>query len=122
MSSTKTIPGTTLKDYLLAVARLERPSLEQRSALLLAGREGDAQALRDLTEGYLPLVVALAAARRGLGLRFQDLLACGNQAAAAVLRSFQGEAADIEAVLIAAVENALKRAWIEAAWSKKMRA
>jgi DNA-directed RNA polymerase sigma subunit (sigma70/sigma32) len=122
MSSTKTVPGTTLKDYLLAVSRLRRPAVEERAALLAAGREGDAQAWRDLTEGFLPMVVALAAARRGLGLRFQDLLACGNQAAAAALRSFQGEAPDLEAVLCAAVENALKRAWVEAAWGKKMRA
>ena len=122
MSSTRTMPGTTLKDYLLAVSRLQRPSLDDRRALLSAGRDGDAQAMRDLTEGFLPMVVALAAARRGLGLRFQDLLACGNQAATAAMRSFQGEAADLEAVLVSAVEKALKRAWVEAAWSKKTQA
>ena len=117
MARTKINNESMLKEYLQAVSKLPRTGQEQRAVLLERWREGDSRAMRELMESFLPLVVALAAARRGLSLRFHELLENGNRALAAALRAFQGEAGDLEAVMLSAVEASLKRAWTRAAWA-----
>lgn len=75
-----------LKDYLNVVAALPRRGPAAREALAVRVAMGDAAAAVALVECFLPLVVAEAAAQRGLGARFEALIAAGNRAVARSLR------------------------------------
>jgi DNA-directed RNA polymerase sigma subunit (sigma70/sigma32) len=86
MVPARTRRSDALKDYLSVVAALPRRGPAQREALAARLAGGDASAAVGLVECFLPLVVAEAALHRGLGLRFEALLAVGNRALAACLR------------------------------------
>jgi DNA-directed RNA polymerase sigma subunit (sigma70/sigma32) len=107
-----------LKSYLQVVAALPRPAESQRRAWLRAWRGGNADAGRLLLESFLPMVVAEAAARRGLGARFEALLAAGNRALAKALPSVDEE--DFEKELQERVVAALKDAWVAAAEKSRL--
>lgn len=83
---TRLSPDTALREYLVQVAATPRLSPWQVQALAREAALGDAAALRALAESQLPLVVMEAAQRRGRGLRFGRLLACGNAALLKALR------------------------------------
>lgn len=85
MSSLSTRRTSALKDYLSLVAALPRRGPAAREALATRFCSGDADARVGLVECFLPLVVAEAALHRGLGLRFEALIAAGNRALAACL-------------------------------------
>lgn len=104
-----------LKDYLKVVALLPRTSSAQRQAWALAWSQGQAEAGRELLESFLPMVVAEAAARRGLGASFETLLAAGNRALAAALPGACAEARTLETALRHAVIQSLKDHWMRAA-------
>lgn len=104
-----------LKDYLKVVALLPRISSEQRQAWARAWGQGQAEAGRELMESFLPMVVAEAAARRGLGASFETLLAAGNRALAAALPDACREPKALEPTLRHAVIQALKDHWMRAA-------
>lgn len=104
-----------LKDYLKVVASLPAVSGDQRQALALAWSQGQAEAGRQLMESFLPLVVAEAAARRGLGSSFESLLAAGNRALAAALPQACAQPQALEPTLRHAVIQALKDHWMKAA-------
>jgi DNA-directed RNA polymerase sigma subunit (sigma70/sigma32) len=87
MASAQTRRSSALKDYLNLVASLPRLGLAQREALAARYAAGDAAAAVALLESFLPLVVAEAALHRGLGLRFEALIAAGNRGLAGCLRS-----------------------------------
>ena len=97
-----------LKDYLKVVALLPSVSLAQRQDFAKAWMQGQADAGRQLMESFLPLVVAEAAARRGLGVSFEALLGAGNRALAEALPKACGEPAGLESTLRNAVIQALK--------------
>ena len=84
-----------LRGYLQLVAALPRLSEETQCRLAGDAACGDERALRALVESFLPLVLAEAAARRGQGLRFEALLAVGNQG---LLRSLRRNPADLHQV------------------------
>lgn len=86
MSSLGTRRASALKDYLGLVAALPRRGPAAREALAARFSSGDADAAVGLVECFLPLVVGEAALHRGLGLRFEALIAAGNRALAACLR------------------------------------
>lgn len=86
MSGTAVRRSSALKDYLAVVAALPRRGPAEREALAARLATGDGAAAVTLVECFLPLVVAEAARLRGLGLRFEALLAEGNRALAACLQ------------------------------------
>ncbi len=104
-----------LKDYLKVVAMLPRVSANQRQAWAQAWNQGQAEAGRQLMESFLPMVVAEAAARRGLGASFETLLAAGNRAMAKAMPSACAELKTMESALRHAVIQALKDHWMKAA-------
>ena len=104
-----------LKDYLKVVALLPRTSGDQRQAWARAWNDGQAEAGRELMESFLPMVVAEAAVRRGLGASFETLLAAGNRALAAALPVACAEAKTLESTLRHAIIQALKDHWMKAA-------
>jgi DNA-directed RNA polymerase sigma subunit (sigma70/sigma32) len=106
-----------LKDYLTLVARLPRVGAAQREDWMWDWREGDAEAGRLLLESFLPLVVAEAAARRGLGARFEALLAVGNRALAKALAqaSATPPLGSLDAAVRHVVVDSLKTFWIKEA-------
>jgi DNA-directed RNA polymerase sigma subunit (sigma70/sigma32) len=75
-----------LRSYLQLVAALPRCSEAAQARLAGDAACGDERALRALVESFLPLVLAEAAGRRGLGVRFEVLLAAGNQGLLRCLR------------------------------------
>lgn len=75
-----------LKDYLNTVAALPRRGAAEREALAARLACGDQAAAVELIECFLPLVLDEAAKHRGLGLRFEALIAAGNRALAKRLR------------------------------------
>jgi DNA-directed RNA polymerase sigma subunit (sigma70/sigma32) len=84
-----------LRGYLKLVAALPRLSEEAQARLAGDAVCGDERALRALVESFLPLVLVEAAARRGMGPRFETLLAAGNQG---LLRSLRRAPADLHQV------------------------
>jgi DNA-directed RNA polymerase sigma subunit (sigma70/sigma32) len=106
-----------LKDYLTLVAQLPRAGAAQREAWLQSWRGGDAEAGRLLLESFLHVVVAEAAARRGLGARFEALLAVGNRALAKALNQAFAVAPHepLDIMVRNAVVTALKTYWIKIA-------
>ncbi len=104
-----------LKDYLKVVALLPRVGNEQRQAWAAAWGQGRAEAGRLIIESLLPMVVAEAAARRGLGASFETLLAAGNRALARALPQACTQPELIDATLRHAVIQALKDHWMRAA-------
>lgn len=96
---------SALKDYLGVVAALPQRSPDERKALAQQLALGDAGAGLALMESYLGLVVREAAKQRGLGARFDALIAAGNRALAAELK--QTPLPD-DARLLRAVRQGLK--------------
>src|ERR1700752_3152186 len=92
MASTQTRRSGALKDYLTVVAKLPRHGQDERQALAERFGAGEAAAGMALLESFLPLVVAEAALHRGLGLRFEALIAAGNRGLAGCLRACAGDA------------------------------
>jgi DNA-directed RNA polymerase sigma subunit (sigma70/sigma32) len=90
MERTIVAKSSALKDYLSLVAALPRLDAPAQEALERAMASGDGAAALALTESFLPLVVAEAAARRGLGLRFEALIAAGNRGLTEGLRRKSG--------------------------------
>ena len=99
--------GDALRAFLTQVAQLPRLSGAQQDALGHEAAAGDGLALRALAQSYLPLVVALAAERRGGSLRFDRLLACGNQALLRSLRSEPRQREHLSDTLASAMDQAL---------------
>jgi DNA-directed RNA polymerase sigma subunit (sigma70/sigma32) len=91
MSRTLIRKESALKDYLSLVARLPRVSPDAQDAMAARLLAGDAAANLELMESFLPLVVAEAALRRGLGLRFEALIAAGNRGLVQALRDPQAD-------------------------------
>jgi DNA-directed RNA polymerase sigma subunit (sigma70/sigma32) len=87
MASAQTRRSGALKDYLTLVAGLPRVGRAGREALAARYAAGDAGAGVAIFESFLPLVVGEAALHRGLGLRFEALIAAGNRGLAACLRA-----------------------------------
>jgi DNA-directed RNA polymerase sigma subunit (sigma70/sigma32) len=114
MASTQTRRPGALKDYLTVVAKLPRRGMEERARLAVDFAAGDAEAGMLLLESYLPLVVAEAALHRGLGLRFEALIAAGNRGLAASLRE-HGYGAPAEPAVRDAVREALRHSLAQAA-------
>lgn len=83
-----------LAAYLNLVAGLPRLEPAEAAALEARARSGEGEALQDLTEGFLGLVVAEAAAFRGRGVRFEALIAAGNRGLNAALRRGAGPLED----------------------------
>jgi DNA-directed RNA polymerase sigma subunit (sigma70/sigma32) len=79
-----------LKDYLTTVAALPRLDAGAQAGLERAAQAGDTTASLALTESFLGYVVAEAALRRGLGLKFEALIAAGNRGLAEALRQTGG--------------------------------
>jgi DNA-directed RNA polymerase sigma subunit (sigma70/sigma32) len=86
MTLTRTRREGALKDYLTLVAALPRRGQAEREALAARLCSGESAAAVSLVESFLPLVVGEAALHRGLGLRFEALIAAGNRALSACLR------------------------------------
>lgn len=94
--------------FLNDVAGLTRLDERQQALLAQEAALGDEAAFRALVESCLPMVVAMAAGKRGRGLRLHALLATGNRALVQALR--QGvEPGALEASLELALESALAR-------------
>ena len=110
MSGTNTKIKQGLKEYLLLMATLPQASASEREALLEAKKQGDPQALRELSESFLPDVVRLVSPRRGEGRSFQELISLGNCAVIECLRSYRGSAAALDARICQAVHDALDAA------------
>jgi DNA-directed RNA polymerase sigma subunit (sigma70/sigma32) len=117
MTQLKLKREVALKDYLIVVAHLPRVGAAERTAWMAQWQAGDAEAGRLLLESFLALVVAEAAARRGLGARFEALLAVGNRALAKALTQAcaAGQLEHLDATARHAVIGALKAFWIKAA-------
>lgn len=111
MSSTLIRRANALKEYLTLVAGIPRLSPAQQDALAADLAAGDAEAGLALTESFLPLVVAEAAMRRGLGLRFEALIAAGNRGLARALRRDGG---GLQARVLRDVRRALTDALVKA--------
>jgi DNA-directed RNA polymerase sigma subunit (sigma70/sigma32) len=94
-----------LRGYLNLVAGLPRMSEAAQARLAGDAACGDERALRALVESFLPLVLVEAAARRGMGPRFETLLAAGNQG---LLRCLRRAPSDLDQVP-AAVSNSLDK-------------
>ncbi|HXB97657.1 MAG TPA: hypothetical protein VNZ54_06355 [bacterium] len=96
-----------LRGYLKLVAAL--PRLSEEAQLRLAGDAacGDERALRALVESFLPMVLAEAAARRGMGPRFEALLAAGNQGLLRSLRRSPIDLGQVRAGVGAALDKAV---------------
>jgi DNA-directed RNA polymerase sigma subunit (sigma70/sigma32) len=103
-----------LRAFLTQVAQLPRLSAEQLDALANEAAQGDPLALRSLVQSHLPLVVALAAERRGQGLRFDRLLACGNQTLLKALRLDPRQRGHLSVTLADALDLALAQAGVKA--------
>jgi hypothetical protein len=86
MASLQTRRPGALKDYLNLVARLPRVGASERESLAARFAGGDAGAGVALLESFLSLAVAEAALHRGLGLRFEALIAASNRGLASCLR------------------------------------
>lgn len=86
MSITGTRRRSALKDYLRLVAALPRVGTAAREAMAVRLACGDGDAAVGLMESFLPLVVGEAALHRGLGLRFEALIAAGNRGLAGCLQ------------------------------------
>jgi DNA-directed RNA polymerase sigma subunit (sigma70/sigma32) len=110
--------GDAISAFLNQVAQLPRLSPAQQDALGREAAAGDPLALRSLAQSYLPLVVALSAERRGQGLRFDRLLACGNQALLQGLRLAPCQRQHLSDSIVSALDHALSR--ISAARSKSL--
>jgi DNA-directed RNA polymerase sigma subunit (sigma70/sigma32) len=87
-----------LRGYLKLVAALPRMTEDAQARLAGDAACGDERALRGLVESFLPMVLVEAAARRGMGPRFETLLAVGNQG---LLRSLRRSPADLDQVPVA---------------------
>jgi DNA-directed RNA polymerase sigma subunit (sigma70/sigma32) len=96
--------------YLQMVAGLPRLSDAQRQALAAEAGAGDALALRALAQSHLPWVLAAAAQRRGAGVRFDRLLAVGNQALLRALRQAPQGGEGLADAVAQALDGALARA------------
>jgi DNA-directed RNA polymerase sigma subunit (sigma70/sigma32) len=108
--ATKTRTKQGLKDYLLLLASIQPADPGRQAALLeLAGR-GDAAAIREMVEAYLPKVLAWCAPRRGEAMSFQELIAIGNCALIESVKNYRGRPADFEAKACLAVHAALDTA------------
>ena len=99
--------ATALRAFLNQVAQLPRLSPAQQAALAAEAADGDPLALRALVQSHLPWVLAEAAQRRGFGLRFDRLLACGNQALLRALREDPADTARAVSLVHAALDEAL---------------
>jgi DNA-directed RNA polymerase sigma subunit (sigma70/sigma32) len=99
-----------LKDYLILLASLAPLGAEREAELLGLSRAGDAAALRELVEGYLPRVLHWVAPRRGEALSFQELIAIGNCALIDAAKAQTGGPFEEKACLAvhAALDTALK--------------
>ena len=101
-----------LKGYLNVVAALPRVDAVRRLDLACEWRDGNADAGRQLMECYLPMVVAEAAARRGLGASFETLLATGNRALAKALPDAVQDLIRLDATVRHSIIAALKEQWV----------
>lgn len=101
-----------LKEYLTVVSLSPRVNSDQREAWCLAWNQGQAEAGRLLLESFLPMVVAEAAVRRGLGANFETLLAAGNRALAQTLPQASIQPKFLESTLRHAIVQALKDHWM----------
>ena len=110
-----------LKDFLIVVAKLPRSEPQEKLDWLQAWQAGSADAGRRLLESYLPMVVAEAALRRGLGARFETLLAAGNKALAKALRDAVSQPRYLDSIVRHAVMDALKEHWMKAAEKGRIR-
>ena len=107
MASTIIRKSSALKDYLTLVARLPRVDAAQQDALAARLLGGDAAASLALMESFLPMVVAEAAVRRGLGLRFEALIAAGNRG---LVQGLRAPAVDLQDKVRHAVRHSLREA------------
>jgi hypothetical protein len=98
-----------LRSYLRLVAAL--PRLSEAAQARLAGDAacGDERALRALVESFLPLVLVQSAARRGMGPRFETLLAAGNQALLRCLRQAPSDLGQVPKAVCLALDKAVAR-------------
>lgn len=101
-----------LKGYLNVVAALPRVNAVERLDLVYAWQAGNAEAGRQVLESYLPMVVAEAAARRGLGASFETLLAEGNRALAKALPLACKDPIRLDATVRHSIIAALKEHWV----------
>ncbi len=90
MARSSVITETRLREYLVAISRMPRLDQTDLQDLLDAARAGDGVSWRVLVETCLPWAVSEAAARRGEGRRFDDLLRQANQVLFLALKDFQG--------------------------------
>jgi RNA polymerase primary sigma factor len=96
-----------LRAFLGQVAQLPLLSPAQQAALADEAAAGDSLALRALAQSHLPWVLAEAAQRRGRGLRFDRLLACGNVALLRALRQDPHDTASMAFQVQVALDEAL---------------
>lgn len=106
---------SALKDYLTVVARLPRIDALAQERLAQRLLAGEAAAGLQLMESFLPLVVAEAALRRGLGLRFEALIAAGNRGLVLALKE---EAPGLQARVRRSVRAGLREAMAQGARRK----
>jgi DNA-directed RNA polymerase specialized sigma subunit len=111
-SALKQLPPE-LKEYLNHMPLLSLPEEWKQRELLGRMRQGDAEAKRQLAEGYLPLVVKWVSPFRGGILTFQQLIERGNQAMVQALDPFKGNSGDelgvyLEKTVIEEIEGSLK--------------
>jgi DNA-directed RNA polymerase sigma subunit (sigma70/sigma32) len=81
---------SALKEYLGVIANLPRLDEAAQEALGRRLASGEHSVLAELTESFLPYVVAEATAVRGRGVRFEALIAAGNRGLAQGLRDEHG--------------------------------
>jgi DNA-directed RNA polymerase sigma subunit (sigma70/sigma32) len=109
-STTAALPRErALRGYLKLVAGLPRISEQAQARLAEDAGCGDERALRALVESFLPTVLAEAAQRRGLGLRFEVLLAAGNQGLLRCLRRNPGDLNQVPSAVCGALDNLVAR-------------
>lgn len=100
-----------LKDYLVLLSQLRPVGPEAQAALLKRCAKGDAEAVREMTEAWLPKVLAWVSPRRGEALSFQELIALGNCALIETVKSYRGKCEDFESAACQAVHQALDTAF-----------
>jgi hypothetical protein len=115
MPQLKSIQDAELKDYLLAIASQPPVSAQKKRALAEAAAKGDALARREFIESFLSVVVAEAAARRGLGASFETLIAAGNRALAGTLQWVCADPQNLEMRARRAVMMGLREEWMKSA-------